>query len=134
MQDGVCIIPVGPEKQTGRRSQGVAIVLGQEGFECWKAAGFEVHKDLGARIIALRLLIEDSKNNQVGLFLVSAYAPVGKEDDSVWERYLGNLNLCISRKRAGDLLIIGTDANASIGVSVREDEGVKMWGGLVSPI
>ena len=75
-----------------RNRQGVAIVLGQEGFECWKAAGFEVHKDLGARIIAVRLLIEDSKNNQVGLFLVSAYAPVGKEDDSVWERYLGNLN------------------------------------------
>ena len=98
VQDGVRIIPVGPEKQTGHGSQGVAIVLGQEGFECWKAAGFEVHKDLGARIIAVRLLIEDSKNNQVGLFLVSAYAPVGKEDDSVWERYLGNLNLCISRK------------------------------------
>ena len=87
-----------------------------------------MQKDLGARIIAVRLLIEDSKNNQVGLFLVSAYAPVGKEDDSVWERYLGNLNLCISRKRAGDLLIIGTDANASIGVSVREDEGVKNVG------
>ena len=41
--DGVHIISIGPEKQTGRGSQGVAIVLGQEGFKCWKAAGFEMH-------------------------------------------------------------------------------------------
>ena len=87
--DGVHIILIGPEKQTGRGSQGVAIVLGQEGFESWKAAGFETHNDFGARVIAIRLIVSDCKNNEVGLYLVSTYAPVGNAEDSVWEHYLG---------------------------------------------
>ena len=60
-----------------RGSQGVAIVLSEDGVIAWKAAGCEIHTDLGARVMALRLLVKDYQNRDVGLFLVSAYAPVG---------------------------------------------------------
>ena len=43
--NGVHFISIGPDKQTGRGSQGVGIALSHEGFECWKAAGFELHND-----------------------------------------------------------------------------------------
>ena len=126
--DGVRIISIGPEKQTGRGSQGVAIALGQEGFECWKAAGFELHNNFGARLIAMRLIVSDCKNNEVGLYIISAYAPVGNDDDVIWEQYLTDLNQCISRKRAGDMLIIGTDTNASFGRKAKGDTREKNVG------
>ena len=80
-----------------------------EAFKCWKAAVFELHNNFGAQLIAIRLIVRDCKNNRVGLYIISAYTSVLNDDDSVWEHYLRNLNQCISRKRAGDLLI-----NASI--------------------
>ena len=42
-----------------RGSQGVAIVLNQEGIFAWKAAGYEKHICYGARIIAIRLCVKD---------------------------------------------------------------------------
>ena len=86
-QDGVRVIAAGLEEQTGRGSQGVAIILGPESLECWRAAGYELHTDFGARVIAVRLLLNDKKNNEIGMFLISAYAPVGKDDDVIWEDY-----------------------------------------------
>ena len=68
-----------------RGSQGVGIALNQEGVIAWKAAGTEAHTDLGARVIAVRLLIKDHCNKDVGVFLVSAYAPVGNAPDDIWE-------------------------------------------------
>ena len=82
-QDGVRIIAAGLDEQTGRGSQGVAIMLGPESLECWRAAGYELHTDFGARVIALRLLLSDKKNNEIGMFLISAYAPGSKDDDAI---------------------------------------------------
>ena len=109
--------------QTGKRgSQGVGIALNSVGVVAWRAGGCVLHNDLGARVIAIRLLVRDLFNNDVGVFLVSAYAPVSSETDQVWEQYYDQLDACIARKHPDDILIIGTDSNSSIGTkSERSD-------------
>ena len=106
-----------------RGSQGVGIVLNQEGISAWKAAGYEKHIEYGARIIAIRLCIKDKHNRDVGIFLVSAYAPVGNAPDNVWEDYLEKLTNCIKKRRNDDILIIGSDCNASVGCATDNDNG-----------
>ena len=54
-----------------RGSQGVGIVLSLDAVEAWKAAGFEIHNDLGARIVAVRFMLKDKEKKDVGLFLVN---------------------------------------------------------------
>ena len=75
-----------------------------------------LHNDLGPRMIALRLLLRDVCNNDAGVFPV--YAPVSSESDIVREQY-EQLDVCIARKHTGDIVVIGTDSNTSIGVKMR---------------
>ena len=89
---------------SNRGSQGVAIVLSQEGVIAWKVACSELHNDSGARIIAIRLLLKDIHNKDVSVFLVFAYAPAGNAPDDVWNEYR---TASIERKRKSDILIIG---------------------------
>ena len=97
--------------------------MSKDGVSAWRAAGYEKHVDFGARIIALRLLFKVKHNRDVAVFLMSAYAPVGNAPNNVWDEYLENLTSCINRKRGGDILIIGSDCNSSIGCSVEKDDG-----------
>ena len=49
--------------QAGKRgSQGVGITLSPDGVEAWKASGCELHNNLGARVIAVRLRLRDRAN------------------------------------------------------------------------
>ena len=59
-----------------RGEQGVGILLSKNAVTAWKSAGSTVHNDFRARIIAVRLLVNDNMKNEVGLFLISAYAPI----------------------------------------------------------
>ena len=131
LQNNGCMIMLAGQDsrlQVGNRgAQGVGIALNPCGVEAWKAGGCVLHNDFGPRMIAIRLLLRDSHKNNVGVFLVSAYAPVSSESDAVWDRYYDQLDTCISRRLANDILIIGTDSNASIGVksSVNGTEGAN---------
>ena len=106
-----------------RGSQGVAIVLNQEGISAWKAAGYEKHICYGARIIAIRLCVKDKHKRDVGIFLVSAYAPIGNAPEYVWDDYLEKFTNCINKRRNDDILIIGSDCNASVGCATENDNG-----------
>ena len=54
-------------EQSKRGSQGVAIVLSACGVDSWKTAGSMVHQDLIiARVIAMRLIVQDMENNNAG--------------------------------------------------------------------
>ena len=107
--------------QCRRGSQGVGIALSARGADAWKASGSVVHQDFGARILAIRLMLKDSQNRDVGLFLVSAYAPVGNADEHLWDEYLENLDRCIARKPANDILLVGADTNSSMGCAERAE-------------
>ena len=105
-----------------RGSQGVVIALNTAGVVAWRAGGCVLHNDFGGRLIAIRLLVRDLFNNDVGVFLVSAYAPVSSESDQVWELYYDQMDACIARKQPDDILIIGTDSNSSIGTKAEQSE------------
>ena len=47
--------------------------------------------------------------------LVAAYAPTSDAPVADWNEYYGHVEDALAHARAGDVIIIGTDANASIG-------------------
>lgn len=49
--------------QCRRGSQGVAIALSARGVEAWKAAFSVVPNDLGARVIAIRMVMQGMQNS-----------------------------------------------------------------------
>ena len=100
-----------------RGYQGVGIALSPEATLAWKDAGSIAHTDLGSRVVAVRLMIKDCQRRDVGLFFISAYAPVGVADQKLWEDFFNNLEQCIARKPHDDILLVGCDANSSMGCS-----------------
>ena len=60
-----------------RGEQGVAILLSKNAVTAWKSAQSIVCNDLGAIIIAVRLLVNDNMKNEITLFLISTYARIG---------------------------------------------------------
>ena len=97
--------------------QGVGILLSSNAVTDWKSSGSIVHNDLGARIIAVRLLVNDNMKNEVGLFVISAYAAIRNANQKLWNNLIEKLEICISRKHNCDILVIGCDTNSSIGTS-----------------
>ena len=128
LENGSCrLIHAGldADEQSTRGSQGVAIVLSARGVDSWRAAGSITHQDLGARVVAIRLLVQDIEKRDVGVFLVSAYAPIGVADNNVWDDFFANLDRCIARKQRGDILLIGADTNSSMGCKDSVDERIE---------
>jgi len=87
-----------------------------------KASGCEIHNNLGPRVIGTRLLMKDNMNNDIGLFLISAYAPIGRAKQLLWDTFVEALEQCIRRKRPNDILIVGCDANSSVGTSSNHEK------------
>ena len=107
-----------PNLVNSRRSeQGVGILLSKNPLTAWKSAGSIVHNDLGARIIAVALLVNDNMKNEVGLFLISVYAPIGNTNQKLCENVIEKLEICISRTHPSDILVTDCDTNSSIGTS-----------------
>jgi hypothetical protein len=116
------LICSGLPTQNGRGSRGVSIALGPQAVLGWAKAGKKVFSGYGGRILGLRTLAADSKGRSIGLHLVSAYAPIGAAPPEVWDEFLSDLADCMSKKQVGDVLVVGIDANSSIGVSQPSDE------------
>ena len=61
--------------------------------------------------------MKDHQKRDVGVFIVSAYAPVGNASENDWNNFFDQLRICISRKKKNDILVIGADTNSSMGQS-----------------
>ena len=92
----------------------MGIVLSPQAIEAWKAAGCELH-EISSRIIAIRLLMKDIHDKDIGLYLVSAYAPIATADELQWENFFNDLDACYAKKCHGDIFVIGSDTNSSMG-------------------
>ena len=97
-------------------------MLSSLAVDAWRAAGCELHDDLGARVIAVRLLLRDKEGKDIGVFLVSAYAPIGTADESLWENFFITLSACFARRKRGDILVVGSDTNSSMGYGSTRDD------------
>ena len=116
------------DQQSRRGSQGVGIALSPQGVDAWKAGGCEIHDDLGARVIGVRLLMKDYEDRDIGLLLVSAYAPDSSQPQEVFDEFIENLEVCTQRKRPSDILVIGGDFNASMGTSCHNNNSLGPFG------
>ena len=99
----------------------MAIVLNGKARKDWEKAG-SIVLYFGMRIIATRLHLTDPKGKVVKLFIASAYAPVGAAPNEEREEYANHLQQCINACAKDEVLIIGTDANASPGVRKKHDD------------
>jgi len=84
-------------------------VLSSKGVEAWRAAGCELRGE-GVQVIAVRLLLQDCRNKDIGVFLVSAFAPVGVAEDLLWENFFNELDECTAKKYSNDILVIDTNS------------------------
>jgi hypothetical protein len=60
--------------------------------------------------------MQDANRNKIGVFIVSAYAPTSGSSASEMQAYYDTLATAIARKQGNDVLFVGADANASVGV------------------
>jgi hypothetical protein len=109
------ILNNGPTAKLCRRgSLGVSIVLSKRAKQAWEDAGCQVHC-FGLRVLATRLSVRDKRGVPVTILLVSAYSPIGSAPKAEREAYWDQLQACIDTCAKGEVLVIGTDANASAG-------------------
>ena len=102
----------GKAKQTGRGSSGVGIALSPKGCQAYKDAGSQKFDDFGPGIIAIRLLVKDDNGDELGIFLLSVY----RHSDWNWRDFQATFDKVISKKRPSDILLVGADCNAKLGV------------------
>ena len=116
-EDGYTFLGAAPDEQDSRRGVcGVGLLLSPLATSAWKAAGPDnLHNDLGPRIIAVRMMVEDANKQQLGIFQVAAYAPTSTAPREVQDAYEAALSEVIARRTPSDILIICADINASIG-------------------
>ena len=105
---------------TGPARGGVAIVMSPPAIQAWTAAGSKV-LCYGTRIIAVKFQVRDSAKKLVNIVFASAYAPVCAARDQKRKTYYDDLQRCADDCGEDEILIIGTDINASMGVRVSED-------------
>ena len=124
---GVLLIYHGLDEaqQCARGKGGVGLMLSGDARAAWTLAGADV-MTFGPRIVAVRLHIKDAKGKLVKLFVVSAYAPIGAAPAAERNAYFDNLERCFAACGSGEVLIVLTDANASMGV--RQTRNCKVLG------
>ena len=99
----------------GHVSGGVAIILSPSAVLAFKKAGERVAY-FGDRIMSISLDFVGSRNEVVSVYLAVAYSPIGAADVLVRAEYLRNFERCCSHCRNDQVLLIGADANASLGI------------------
>jgi hypothetical protein len=117
--DHFSILNHGPPISSGQHrsstiGKGVGIFLSPQARAAWSDAG-NWKQTFGPRILGIRLSLKDQKMRTITIFLVSAYAPHSGSPKSVKEDYAKQLESCLSSSHEQDIVVMGTDANASLG-------------------
>ena len=132
-EEGFVAIHHGPPERLSRRgSLGVSIVLSPEAWTGFKKCGCK-REYYGLRIIAVSTLVKDDKGEEVKIRLLSAYAPHSGCTEVEKVEYESQLALAIESCGEDEILLVGSDTNASVGrrtaQQVRDDDD-----GVQSPV
>ena len=95
--------------QSRRGSQGVAIALSPPAVQAWQDAKCEKHVNLGARVMAVRLLLQQPNKEAVGVRFACAYAPTSAASADQWTAYYDAIAILLSRKQPNDIFLMGCD-------------------------
>jgi exonuclease III len=113
----------GPEKQEGRGSGGVAILLSPQGTKAWEKAGspdpisVSTSEEIGWAM-GLELHYEDSKENILKYFIVTAYHPDSTKGTEIHKEFLEVLADLYDKAPRDATVISGEDINAQLGKRV----------------
>ena len=110
------LVLAGPDHQVGRGTKGIGIALSPEATKDWESAGSQQFVSSDLRSLGVRLASKDTRGRDVCVFFIAAYAPIGAADQLEWDAFFDGLDYVIARRKADDILIIGADANSSMGV------------------
>ena len=108
-----CIYHGPTEKLNRRGSLGVAIMLDPQAWQGYLDGG-QKRKCYGLRIMAITIKLTDVKGKVISIRLVTAYAPHSGCTDKEKTLYENNLELAIKSCGEDQILVVGTDANASL--------------------
>jgi hypothetical protein len=122
------------EKTNRRGSLGVAIMLSPEAWQAVQAAGNQMPDYYGMRIIAVTMKLKDCKGKEIRVRLVSAYAPHSGSTDAEKDQYEVDLDLATRSCGENEILIICTDANASLSKLVDEETQEQGAPDIQSPV
>ena len=111
------------EKVCARGSQGVGILLSPAATAAWTEAGTQVHS-FGPRIVSTCLRVKDNKARPLTIYVVSAYAPLASAPKAERDRYFSDLQACVDKCGRREVLVMGTDANATLGVRQSKQDRV----------
>ena len=123
MENGGQLLLEGPDHNPGRGTKGLGMALSALAVDAWNRAGCYKYVTSSNRAMAVKLLIKDSVGSDVGLFLVSAYAPIGSAPNETWDWFMDDLDEVISRKPANYVLLCGADINSCLGTSMVQGRG-----------
>jgi exonuclease III len=104
-----------PPAGRGHASCGLAIVLSAPAKRAWKDASSYVAR-YGHRVMAVRLKLRDSEDKALDILVVCAYAPTSDKPAAEREEFLSHLAACVESRRDHEMVLVGGDFNASIGV------------------
>jgi exonuclease III len=111
------------EKVCARGSQGVGILLSPPATAAWTEAGAQM-LSFGPRIVSTRLRVKDNKARPLTIYVVSAYAPLASAPKAERDRYFSDLQACVDKCGKREVLVMGTDANAALGVQQSKQDRV----------
>jgi hypothetical protein len=121
-ESGCVVLNHGPElKPCKRGALGVAVVLSPEAAIAWGRSGNKLVY-FGERIICIRIQIEDEFEKTLRLFIVSAYAPDSSRPQIEKDNFTEQLQCCFDACDEEEIMIVGMDCNASIGIRSKHDE------------
>ena len=130
-EDGWLYLGIAPPHQQGRGSRGVGMVLSPAATAAWKASGSDVwYDDTRARAMALRMTVRDAKRKPLGLLLISGYAPNSASTAAEWDEYYDTLEKLIRHRHKDDMVIFGSDCNASVGRGEADSDAPWRFGAL----
>jgi hypothetical protein len=82
----------------------------------FKKGGMVKYTDFeSARVMAVRLVLEDKDGKDVGIHFMPAYAPQGDAPQAEWDNFFADLSACADRRVKGDVIMLSADINGAIG-------------------
>ena len=130
--DGCTYMGMGLKVQQCNRGQvGVGLLLSRSATSAWEAAGKKVHR-ISGRVIAAPLLAKDPRTQkELGLYMLSGYAPTSNATDQEMDEFYDAFNRALARKPVDYVLVACIDGNASIGHGIGHSDPSDCYGGAV---
>eukprot|EP00957_Ditylum_brightwellii_P185148 14099550-Ditylum_brightwellii.AAC.1 len=82
-------------------------------MQAWTQGSMNIAR-VSARVIALRMTVLYYRKKEIGLVLISAYAPIVIAHEEEWSSFLHNFDTALQVCKPNDITLIGMDGSSSL--------------------